>query len=65
VRYAWLRHHGDGPDRAEGALWKAGFRIASREHDIEAVRADVQQLADLAHELDALEAVPAELPPAA
>ena len=62
VRYAWLRHHGEGPDRSEGTLWKAGHKIATREHDIEAVRADVKQLADLAHELDA---VPAELPPAA
>lgn len=65
VRYAWLRHHGEGRDRAEGGLWKAGNRIAERTHEVEAVRADVKQLADLVTEIDRLEAVPAEVPPAA
>ena len=55
VRYAWLRHHGEGRDTAEGGLWKAGNRIAKRHHDVEAVRADVQQLADLVDELETLE----------
>jgi hypothetical protein len=55
VRYAWLRHHGEGRDTAEGGLWKAGNRIAKRHHEVEAVRADVQQLADLVSELETLE----------
>ena len=65
VRYAWLRHHGDGPDSLQGGLWKAGNRIATRAHDVEAVRADAKQLADLVRDVDALEAVPATAPPPA
>lgn len=62
VRYAWLRHHGDGPDTLQGGLWQAGRRLAEKTHDVEAVRADARQLADLVRELDDAEAPP---PPAA